>query len=208
MLKDRNIDYRYATKTVLASEFAGKQFVAATPVIGQMHDNTVVLEELDDHLLNAWNFSNNSAGKYARDIIFDTTGIDWSNTVYLRALWCTERNGAVVDETLVFKFNLELLNLQVDGIDNLNGYSVVTAEADAPSATEGDIMATAWAPLAAETLAPTVNDCIVVDVELDDVGTFATDGSEDIGLVGYQIAYLPKFTDGAQNNHATAPADE
>ena len=211
MIRDKNINYKYKIDTVEAQNFSSMfNLTTTTATDGSGHktesstlnlanDNDILFEQIDTTGLTGLKMTTSTA-QLARTLLYSPTHIDWANNVFFRVMWSCDSTDAA--DTITWQVKL----LKIDegsppaaATQALN--TVIVADTNQGS---GRVHYTAWGKLNGETIAPDGNDFVVVDVELT---AFAAGLSEDKFCLGYQIAYLPKFTDSPQVNDQIAPTD-
>ena len=188
MIRDRNINYNYKIDTVEAQNFSSMfNFDSGNNTFELANDNDILFEQIDSTGLVGLKMTTTTA-QLARTIMYSPSYIDWANSVFFRVMWSSDSTDAA--DTITWQ--VKLLKT-----DEGNPPAAATQALDTVIAADNvqgaaRIHYTPWGKLNGETIAPDGNDFVVVDVELT---AFAAGLSEDKYCLGYQVAYLPKFTD-------------
>jgi len=202
MIKDRNIDYKYRIETIHASAMTSMGNLVGTEdgdadFIHPAGSNAdALLTTFGSAGLVGWKMT--TAGRLVRHLLYSPTYMDWENDIFFRVIWTS--GSSTTADTIDWK-----VLLGRTGSDTApTGAAVPLGPPIARDtvAAANVVQYTRWGTLIASTLVPDDTNFITVDVEMD---AFAAGLSEDKGLLGVQIAYIPKLTDGPQVNDNASP---
>jgi hypothetical protein len=199
MIKDRNIHYKYQSLYFPAAAFDKVDDGTSGQDAGAGDDN---FEEVATTGFMAWQFAGGDDQIHVSMVT--PTNIDWDNDVFYRVIWAAASGGASV-ETFLLKADEVAFGtapkVAVADVDSLTAFATLT---DTPSAINVPL-ATPWGKADSSTsggIAGTTDVLrIFVDCSTDDTST------NDPRLIGLEIQYLPKLTDGAQNKLTDDPTD-
>jgi hypothetical protein len=196
MIKDRNIDYRYSRQWIPATSFntfvgasgasvAGGTAVTTLPTltqVGALGPVGALFADPNDLL---------------RLTMPTPHAWDLDNDIFFRVLWS---DGATTTGSVTWKILWKTFQFQAApaAADTVLARPI---EAQLDTATANVVNATTWGRLAASSI-DTNAAFLVLDVEMD-----ADAGNINPIMIGLEVAYLPKLTDGTQNNDNAAPAD-
>jgi len=197
MIKDRNMSWKYKTEFMAAYNFnfyelatTIKGTIGGTPALSQIGALGVVGVKLDH------------PAEFARLTFPVPSYWDTANELDVRCIWSD--NGAGGTDGMEVTFTV-LYQEKTYGTAPTAAVSTTvldsTIGADAHNGVADVIHATPWGTINADSIASTT-DYLTVDVEL----TADTNDMDPI-LVGIEWAYLPKMTDGAQNQLTAKPTD-
>ena len=200
MIQDRNIGYKYKREFFAAGNFncyAGTATSTTNSAAGGGGTNPVLAEVDNDHY-GALTLT--ADDEFGRIVTTMPSHWDLDNDIFLRAVYA-EASVAGVSVDIDFRFRqLAFGGTAIDNDPTANTVAISTQPAVDTSTGSESIDATSWGKIDAGTLKST-NDLLV----LDTVGANA--GTNEIFLIGTEVAYLPKLTDGAQNKLADDPTD-
>tara|TARA_R100001594_G_scaffold141778_1_gene188109 strand:+ start:849 stop:1448 length:600 start_codon:yes stop_codon:yes gene_type:complete len=198
MIRDKNINYKYKIDTVEAQNFSSMfNLDSGNGDIELANDNDIHFEQIDTTGLVGLKMTTSTA-QLARTLLYSPTHIDWANDVFFRVIWSSDST----DGSDTITWQIKLLKRDEGGFPALGTQALDTVIAADTNQGAACIHYTSWGKLNGGTIAPDLNDFVVVDVELT-----AFDAVEDKFCVGYQMAYLPKLTDSPQVNDQPAPTD-
>ena len=197
MIKDRNIDYKYQSMYFPAAAF---DRLVDGPGGADAGDDAENLEEVATTGFMAWQFA---GGDDQIHVSLPTpTDIDWDNSVFYRVIWAAASAGGA-SETFVLKadevaFGTAPKVASAD-VDALTAFATLT---DTPGAINVPL-ATPWGKADSSTTGGIAGTSDVLRIFVD----CTTDSANDPRLIGLELKYLPKLTDGPQANDNVDPTD-
>ena len=199
MIKDRNVHYKYKREFFAAGNFncyAGTATSTTNSAAGGGGTNPVLAEVDNDHY-GALTLT--ADDEFGRIVMTMPSHWDLDNHIFLRAIYA-EADGA---QSVDIDFRFRQLAFGGTAIDNdpAGDTTAISTQPAVDTSTGSEaIDATTWGKIDGGTLKSS-NDILV----LDTVGANA--GTNEIFLIGTEVAYLPKLTDGAQNKLTADPTD-
>jgi len=203
MIMDRNFAYKYRIETIHASAMTSMGNLVGTEdgdadFIHPAGSNAdALLTTFGSAGLVGWKMT--IASRLVRHLLYSPTYMDWANDIFFRVIWAS--GSTTTADTIDWK--ILLARVGSDTAPTTAAVPLATPIAqDTVHGTANVVQYTRWGVLNGDTLAPDDTNFITVDVELE---AFAAGLSEDKGVLGVQIAYLPKLTDGPQVNDNASP---
>ena len=189
MILDRNIKYKYKTEFFPVTSF--NSFIG-TAASQSMAGN--LLEAGGDNGYSALEMNNDD--DIARLVMPIPSHWDTANDMFFRVLYVHELGPSTVNYAV--KFKQSAFGAAISGAHD--GGALDTAIPSDTSTGSDALDATAWGTMNGGTLLST-NDVVCIDINSANGTSVVTQ------LVGFEVAYLPKLTDGAQNKLADNPTD-
>jgi len=197
MIQDRNMGYKYKIDTVEVASFSSMHETTSGGAITPIHTDDIEFEIINSVGQVGLKMA---ATEIARTAMYSPTHIDWANDVFFRLL---HASASTTDtDTIEWVVTIDKVDANGTFSNPATGALSTVVPVDTNVAAANAIQFTQWGTLDGGTLAPDENDFLSVDIELE-----ALDHGEDTFLMALQIAYLPKFTDGAQNKLTDMPTD-
>lgn len=189
MIKDRNINYKYKTEFFPTSSF--NSFVAADS-ISSGHAAALV-EAGGDNGYSSMLMDNDL--DLARLVAPIPSHWDTANDMFFRVLYVVTGGSSTVN--YVFTFKQSAFGAAIAGAASVPALDTPIAS---DTSTGSDALdATAWGKMNGGTLLST-SDVVCIDLT-------ANSTASNTQLVGLEVAYLPKLTDGAQNRQTNDPTN-
>jgi hypothetical protein len=229
MIRDKNIDYRYASHYLPAKDFSGCGLlsIAATtapsslsldqgppvaipagttwPITVGTKDIIGAADALPVREVGALAtlgvlFSND--GEFMRHFMPLPTGVDYANDIYMRVVWSSSSSTATDSILWRIKYDLGSWN-NVIAQGTLAGTALDTAiVTDTKGVATANIMqATTWGKINAGTINPSTKDWIVLDLNYQ-----TETGLTSCLAHGVQFLYIPKFSRDNEKHRARAAA--
>ena len=197
MIQDRNINYKFQSMYFPATSFDRLVAGAGGADAGADDDN---LEEVATTGFVAWQFA---GGDDQIHISMPTpTIIDWDNDVFYRVIWAAASAGGHT-ETFALKADEVAFGtapkVASGDVDALTAFATLT---DTPGAINVPL-ATPWGQANSATSGGIAGTTDIVRIFVD----CTTDSANDPRLIGLELKYTPKLTDGAQSAFAADPTD-
>ena len=190
MIKDKNIKYKFKTEFFPVTSF--NSFIG-TAASQSMAGNLV--EAGTDNGYSALEMNNND--DIARLVMPIPSHWDTANNILFRVLYVQE-TGSFNPVTYAVKFKQSAFGAAISGADD--GGELDTPIPNDISTGSDALDATAWGTMNGGTLLG-ANDVVCFDIK-------SVNGTDVVTqLVGFEVAYMPKFTDGPQHAAATVPTD-
>jgi len=191
MIRDRNINYKYQSLYLPAQSFDKlTNFTDA----GDAADDLI---EVGTTGLLGWKFDGGDDQIY---ITMTTPNqIDWDNSVFYRVIWAI---ATASDLTLTDTFALSASETAFGALPAVSAPTAFTSVTDTPSAISV-VLATPWAKTDSTTTDGVAGTSDMLRLYVD----CTSDSANDPRLLGLEIKYLPKLTDGPQTNDQADPTD-
>jgi len=199
MIKDKNVGYKYQSKFFRALAFDRTVVGASGADAGDDADN---LEEVGATGFMAWQFA---GGDDQIHLSMPTpTDIDWDNSVFYRVIWAAAAGPSGAD-TFALKADEVAFGtapkVASGDVDSLTAFATLT---DTPGATNVPL-ATPWGKADSSTSGGITGTKDMLRIFID--CTTDNTSSNDPRLIGLELKYLPKLTDGPQVNVLPNPTD-
>ena len=196
MIQDRNIDYRYRHRFIHVANF--NSFVGGIgggDDIASIIDNAALIAAVGTTHSGMLTVANNDAAQFSEPIPGD---LDLNHPIFVRVIYSDAGGGGTVQWTI--KTGAFSFGAVVTAAGSLNP---IDSPIQSDTSTGGSAVdATQWGKIAGGSmLQGGTPDCWVVNANQGNAGTRATT------LMGIELAYLPKFTDGSQSNDNVDPTD-
>ena len=198
MIQDRNINYKFQSMYFPATSFDWKPGSADNQDAGDGSDDLV---EVGTTGFVGWKFD---GGDDQLHISLPTpTVVDWDNDVFYRVIWVAATSNNA-NETFVLKADEVAFGtapkVASGDVDGLTAFATLT---DNPDNAANVPLATPWGQANSSTSGGITGTTEVLRIFVD----CTTDSANDPRLVGLELKYIPKLTDGAQSAFATEPVD-
>ena len=205
MIKDRNIGYKYRFETFHASAMTCMGHLIGTEdgtadTLHAGNDANVTLTKFGTAGLVGWKLV---ADDIVRHILYAPTYIDFGNDVFFRVIWASGSTAQADTIDWLIKLGSRQPNLPPI-VATFSPQKQIAQDTVDSSEVANIVQYTTWARMDGGTIAMDENTYMICDIELE---AFAAGLSEDKGVLGLQIAYLPKFTSGSQVNDNADPTD-
>ena len=194
MIRDKNIEYKYQSLYFPAAAFDWKPGSADNQDAGDGNDDLV---EVGTTGFVGWKFDGGD------DQVFISmptpTNVDWDNDVFYRVIWAAAVSS---DLSLTESFAISAAEVAFGAAPATSAPTAFATVSDTPSAINVPL-ATPWAKADSSTTNGIAGTSDILRIFVD----CTTDTANDPRLVGLEIKYLPKLTNGPQVNNQADPTD-
>ena len=194
MIRDKNIEYKYQSLYFPAAAFDWKPGSADNQDAGDGNDDLV---EVGTTGFVGWKFDGGD------DQVFISmptpTNVDWDNDVFYRVIWAAAVSS---DLSLTESFAISAAEVAFGAAPATSAPTAFATVSDTPSAINVPL-ATPWAKANSSTTDGIAGTSDILRIFVD----CTTDTANDPRLVGLEIKYLPKLTNGPQVNNQADPTD-
>tara|TARA_R100000008_G_scaffold53684_1_gene32658 strand:- start:4737 stop:5330 length:594 start_codon:yes stop_codon:yes gene_type:complete len=196
MILDRNIKYKYQSLYFPAAAFDWKPGSADNQDAGDGNDDLV---EVGTTGFVGWKFDADPSDDQVFITMPTPTNVDWDNDVFYRVIWAAATSS---DLSLTESFAISAAEVAFGAAPATSAPTAFATVSDTPSAINVPL-ATPWAKANSSTTDGIAGTSDILRVFVD----CTTDTANDPRLIGLELKYLPKLTDGAQHKLTTDPTD-
>ena len=196
MIKDKNISYKHQSMYFPDAAFDWKPGSADNQDAGDGNDDLV---EVGTTGFVGWKFDVDPGDDQVFISMPTPTNIDWDNDVFYRVIWAAATSS---DLSLTESFAISAAEVAFGAAPATSAPTAFATVSDTPSAINVPL-ATPWASANSSTADGITGTKDMLRIFVD----CTTDTANDPRLIGLELKYMPKLTDGPQHATADAPTD-